>query len=106
VVGNRAVPVAITGTASQAAGSVRASSQGDLRCPAGWVRLSRTSAAKGGMAPSGRWWSSTTGPASRPDHHRHRRGDVVADGKDVNDVRIFEVMNRDPAVMDAATAIR
>jgi CBS domain-containing protein len=31
---------------------------------------------------------------------------VVADGKDVNDVRIFEVMNRDPAVMDAATAIR
>jgi hypothetical protein len=27
-------------------------------------------------------------------------------GKDVNDVRIFEVMNRNPAVMDAATAIR
>jgi hypothetical protein len=31
---------------------------------------------------------------------------VVADGKDVNDVRIFEVMNRNPAVMDTATAIR
>jgi CBS domain-containing protein len=31
---------------------------------------------------------------------------VVADGKDVNDVRIFEVMNPDPAVVDATVGIR
>ena len=30
---------------------------------------------------------------------------VVADGKDVNDVRIFEVMTRGPAVVDATTGI-
>jgi CBS domain-containing protein len=31
---------------------------------------------------------------------------VVADGKDVNDVRIFEVMTPDPAVVDATITIR
>jgi len=31
---------------------------------------------------------------------------VVADGKDANDVRIFEVMTPDPAVVDATISIR
>ncbi len=71
------------------------------------MRLSRTSAAKGLNGPVralGALDDRTGQPAGII--HRHRRGHVVADGKDVNDVRVFEMMNRNPAVMDAATAIR